>query len=196
MTKNCTTAAGPIASAAGRNAPAPAATDLAHDMLNSGWTFASATVRVIHTARLTDGSGLTVAVSSEAGKVRLDFNSEYRRLDGYLSRPAWHAEATRELPVEALAAVASANAVANDEDPTDLGEVLTAAGWSQPHPSERKWISPDQDREVMLFDDQLEDNALPWRIRRTAGRPVTVHASDDTPTAVILALALTDTGQR
>jgi hypothetical protein len=195
MNSNCS-AAGPITSRADRNAPAPAATDLAHDMLNSGWTFTSATVSIIHTARLTDDSGLTIAVSSEAGKVRLDFDSEYRRLDGYLSRLAWHAEATRELPVEVLAAVTSANTVANDEDPTDVGELLTTAGWSQPYPGERKWISPDQNREVRFFDDELEDTALPWQIRREAGRPVTVDASADTPATVIVALALTETGPR
>jgi len=175
------------------DAPAPAATDLAHNMLTNGWTLTGATVRVIHTAHLTDDAGLTIAVSSEAGKVRLDFDSEYRYFGDGLSRMAWHAEASRELPVEVLAAVTSANTAASDEDPTEVGNQLTAAGWSQPYPTEQKWISPAQDREVLLIDDELEDTPLPWQIRHKAGRPVTIHASADTPAAVIGALALTTT---
>jgi hypothetical protein len=192
MTANRPAAAGSTALKARRDdAPAPAATDLAHTMLNNGWTLTSATVRVIHTAHLTDDAGLTIAVSSEAGKVRLDFDSEYRFLSGGLSRMAWHAEATRELSVEVLAAVTSANTAASDEDPTEVGNQLTAAGWSQPYPLEQKWISPDQDREVLLIDDELEDTPLPWQISHKVGRPVTIHASEDTPAAVIVALALT-----
>ena len=176
--------------------PAPAATDLAHNMLSTGWTLTGATVRVIHTAHLTDDSGLTVAVSSEAGKVCLNFDSEYRDLGGYLSRSAWHAKASRELPVEILAAVASANTAASDEDPTEIGETLTAAGWSQPSPYESKWISPGGNREVILIDDELESTLLPWQVRCKAGRPVTINASDDTPAAVIVAFALTHTDAR
>lgn len=131
-------------------------------------------------------------MSAEAGAVRLDFDSEYRNLGGYLSRLAWHAEATRELPVEVLAAVASANAAASDDDPTDVGEMLTAAGWSQPYPDDRSWISPDEAREVQFIDDELVDTALPWLIRWKAGRPVTIDASADTPAAVIVAFALTE----
>lgn len=180
------------AAEARRDTPAPAATDLAHNMLNNGWSLTGATVRVIHTAHLTDDSGLTVKVSSEAGKVRLDFHSEYRHLGGYLSRPAWHAEASRELPVEILAAVTSANIVASDDDPTEVDDQLTAAGWSRPSPWERTWVSPNEDRAVLLIDDELEDTPLPWQIRHKAGRPVTIRASDDTPAAVIVAFALTD----
>lgn len=176
-----------------RDAPARAATDLAHNMLRHGWALTGATVRVIHTAHLTNDSGLTIAVSSEAGKVRLDFHSEYRRLDGYLSRLAWHAEADRELPVEVLAAVSSANTASSDKDPTDVGETLTAAGWSQPSPSDCRWVSPYGDREVAFIDDELEAPPLPWQVGHKAGWPVTIHASDDTPAAVIIALALTET---
>jgi len=175
-----------------RDAPVLAAADLAQALLDAGWTLTGTAVRVIHTARLGGDAGLTVAVSSEAGKVRLDFDSEYRNLGGYLSRLAWHAEATRELPVEVLAAVASANAAASDDDPTDVGEMLTAAGWSQPYPSDRSWISPDEGREVHFIDDELVDTTLPWLIRCKAGRPVTVDASVDTPAAVIVAFALTE----
>ena len=192
MTTNRPNPANPTASETHRDTPAPAATNLAHNMLNNGWTLTGATVRVIHTAHLTDDSGLTIAVSSEAGKVRLDFDSEYRHLGGYLSRSAWHAEASRELPIEVLAAITSANTAASDEDPTEVHDQLTAAGWSQPSLFEQRWISPGQDREVMLINDLLEDTTLPWQIRYKAGRPVTIHASDDTPAAVIVAFALTD----
>ena len=170
--------------------PSPSATALARAMLDTGWRLAGAAVRVIHTASLADGSGLTVAVSSEAGKVRLDFDSEYRYLACGLSRQPWHAEATGELPVEVLAAVTSANILASDDDPTEVDDVLTAAGWSRPYSLDRKWISPDEDREV-LFIDELEDTPLPWEVRHKAGRPVTVYASADTPPGVIAALALT-----
>ena len=175
-----------------RDAPASAAADLAQGLLDAGWTLTGTAVRVIHTAHLGGDAGLTVAVSSEAGKVRLDFDSEYRRFGGYLSRSAWHAEATREMPVEVLAAVASANAAASDDDPTDVGEMLTAAGWSQPYPSDPSWISPDEDREVQFIDDEFVDTTLPWLIRWKAGRPVTIGASADTPAAVIVAFALTE----
>jgi len=170
-----------------REAPASAATDLAHDMLDNGWTLTGATVRVIHAAHLADGSGLTVEVSSEAGQVRVAFDSEYR----YPARLAWRAEATCELPVEILAAVTSANTVASVEDPTEVDDHLTAAGWSQPYLLDQKWVSPDKDREV-TFIGELENTPLPWQIRRKAGHPVTIHASEDTPAAVIAALALTD----
>jgi hypothetical protein len=197
MTVHRPAAVSPTVAKAGRDdAPALAATDLAHKMLNNGWTLTGATVRVIHTAHLADDSGLTVAVLSEAGKVRLDFDSEYRRLGGYLARMAWHAEATRELPVEVLAAVTSANTIANDDDPTDVTETLTAAGWSRPYATDRKWISPNEDREVVFLDDEIEDAPLPWEIRHKAGRPVTIRADADTPAAVIIALALTDAAAR
>lgn len=188
MTVNRPFAASPTASRARLDAaPASAATKLAHSMLNNGWTLTGATVRVIHTAHLTDDAGLTIAVSSEAGKVRLDFDSEYR----YPARLAWHAEATRELPVEVLAAVTSANTVASVDDPTEVADHLTAAGWSQPHPLDQRWLSPDKDCEVM-FVGELENTPLPWQIHHKAGRPVTIHASEDTPAAVIAALAITD----
>ena len=192
MTTNRPSPTSQAASEARRDIPAPAATDLAHNMLNNGWTLTGATVRIIHTAHLTDDSGLTIAVSSEAGKVRLDFYSEYRRLGGYLSRLAWHAEASHELPVEVLAAVTSANTAASDDDPTEVDDQLTTAGWSRASLLERKWISPNGDREVVFIDDELENTPLPWQIRHKAGRPVTIHASDDTPAAVIVAFALTD----
>jgi len=175
-----------------RDAPVLAAADLAQALLDAGWTLTGTAVRVIHTARLGGDAGLTVAVSSEAGKIRLDFDSEYRNLGGYLSRLAWHAEATRELPVEVLAAVASANAAASDDDPTDVGEMLTAAGWSQLHSDDRSWTSPDETREVQFIDDELVDTTLPWSIRCEAGRPVTIDASADTPAAVIVAFAVTE----
>lgn len=172
--------------------PAPAAAHLARVLLDNDWTLSGVEVRVIHNASLTDHSGLTITVSSEAGQARLDFYSEYRRIDDHLTRQPWHAQATRELPVEILASITSANTIASDDDPTDLHETLTAAGWSRPYPLEQKWISPGQDREVVFIDDEIEDTPLPWQIRHTAGRPVTFHASEDTPTAVILAVALTD----
>ena len=171
--------------------PSQSATALARAMLDTGWRLAGAAVRVIHTASLADGSGLTVAVSSEAGEVRLDFDSEYRYLACGLSRQPWHAEATGELPVEVLAAVTSANILASDDDPTEVDDVLTAAGWSRPYSPDRKWISPEEDREVVFIDDELEDTPLPWEVRHKAGRPVTVYASVDTPPGVIAALALT-----
>ncbi|WP_194925816.1 hypothetical protein [Catenulispora pinisilvae] len=174
-----------------RDVPSPSATALARALLDNGWQLASVAVRVIHIASLTDGSGLTVAVSSEAGRVRLDFDSEYRYLRDGLSRLAWHAEASRELSIEVLAAVTSANTAATVDDPTEVADQLTTAGWSQPYPLEQKWISPDQDREVVFIDDELEDTPLPWEVRCKAGRPITIHASADTPAAVIVALALT-----
>lgn len=161
-------------------------------MLSNGWSLTGAAVRVIHTAQLSDDTGLSVAVSSEAGEVRLGFSAEYRRLGDCLPCHVWHAEATRELPVEVLAAVSSANAATSDDDPTEVADELTVAGWSQPYPPERKWISPCRDREVVFIDDELDDTPLPWQIRRKAGRPVTIHATDGTPAAVIVALALTD----
>ena len=171
--------------------PSPSATALARAMLDTGWCLAGVAVRVIHTASLTDGSGLTVAVSSEAGKVRLHFDSEYRYLTRDMSRQSWHAEATREVPVEVLAAVTSANVIASDEDPIEVADLLTAAGWSRPYSLDQKWITPDGDREVFFIDDELQDTPLPWEVRHKAGHPVTVYASGDTPSAVIAAFALT-----
>lgn len=88
-------------------------------MPDTGWHLAGASVRVIHIATLADDSGLTIAVSSEAGKVRLNFDSEYRYLVCGLSRQPWHTEATREPPVEILAAVTSANIIASDDELED-----------------------------------------------------------------------------
>ena len=176
-----------------RDFPSPSATALAHALLDTGWHLAGAAVRVIHTAALTDDSGLTIAISSEAGRVRLDLDSEHRYLADGLSRQPWHAEATGELPVEILAAVTSANTAASDDDPTEVTDQLTAAGWSQPHWLSRKWVSPDENREVTFNDHELENTTLPWQIRHKAGHPVTIHASADTPAAVIAALALTTT---
>lgn len=188
---NTTRAAARILPIAARcDTPAPAATDLAHALLENGWTLSGVAVRTIHTARLTDASGLTIAVSSEAGDVRLDFNSEGRYLTEGVSRPAWYAEATAELPVEVLAAVVSANVVAFGDD-REVGDVLTDAGWRQPYPGEPKWIGFDGAREVRCIDHELEATDLPWEIRQRAGRRVTIHASADTPAAVIAALALT-----
>ena len=164
-------------------------------MLDNGWTLTGANVRIIHTARLTDASGLTVAVSSEAGNVRLDFYSEGRYLAEGLSRPAWYAEATADLPIEVLAAVTSANVAAFGDD-REVGGVLADAGWRQPHPGEPKWIDPGGAREVCCIDDEFEATDLPWEIRHRAGRPVTVYASADTPPALIAAFALTRTDAR
>ena len=189
------TAARALLAAARRDTPAPAATDLAHALLESGWTLSGVAVRTIHTARLTDASGLTVAVSSEAGDVRMDFNSESRYLTKGLSRPAWYAEATSDLPVEVLAAVASANVAAFGDD-REVGNVLTDAGWHRPYPGESKWIGFDGAREVCCIDDELEVTDLPWEIRHRAGRPITVYASADTPPALIAAFALTHTDAR
>lgn len=44
----------------------------------------------------------------------------------------------------------------------------------------------------MFLNDELVDTPLPWQIHRKAGRLVTVHASEEIPAAVIVALALTD----
>lgn len=189
------TAARTLPAATRCDTPAPAATDLAHALLENGWTLSGVAVRTIHTARLTDASGLTVAVSSEAGDVRLDFKSEGRYLAEGLSRPAWYAEATADLPVEVLAAVASAN-VAAFGDYREVGDVLTDAGWHQPHPGEPHWIGFDGAREVRWIDDEVETTTLPWEIRHRAGRPITVYASADTPPALIAAFALTDADTR
>lgn len=178
-----------------RDFPSPSATALARAMLDNGWHLAGAAVRIIHTARLADASGLTVAVSSEAGDVRLDFTSEGRYLAEGLSRPAWYAEATADLPIEVLAAVTSANVAAFGDD-REVGDVLTDAGWRQPYPDEHTWIGFDGAREVCCIDDELEATDLPWEIRHRAGRPVTVYASADTPPAVIAAFALTHTDAR
>lgn len=182
-------------SAAHCDTPAPAATNLAHALLESGWTLRGVAVRTIHTTRLTDDSGLTVAVSSEAGDVRLDFNSEGRYLAEGLSRPAWYAEATTDLPVEVLAAVTSANVAAFGDD-REVGDVLTEAGWHQPHPGEPTWIGFDGAREVCRIDDELQATDLPWQIRHRAEHPITVHACADTPPALIAAFALTRTDAR
>ena len=178
-------------STAGRcDTPAPAAADLAHALLEGGWTLSGVAVRVVHTARLMDDSGLAVAVSSEAGNVRLDFDSEGRYMADGLSRPAWHAEATADLPIEVLAAVTSANVAAFGDD-REVGDVLLEAGWHQPYPGESRWIGFDGARDVCCIDDELEATDLPWEIRYRAGRPITVYASADTPAALIAAFALT-----
>jgi hypothetical protein len=172
-------------------APATAAADLARSLHDSGWILTGAAVRTIHTACLTDASGLTVGVSSEAGQTSLDFESEYRAHRD-TRRQAWYGHATRELPAEVLAAVASANAIAFDDDETEVGELLTAAGWSRPHPHDHQWTSPDQTREVVFIDDELEYTDLPWRIRWLTDRPAAVSASQDAPAQIIAAFALTD----
>lgn len=55
-----------------------------------------------------------------------------------LAHAEWLGKATCELSVEVLAAVSSANTAASDDDPTEVAGQLTTAGWSQPHPPERK----------------------------------------------------------
>lgn len=179
----------PIATSTHRDDVADA--HLARTLHDSGWILTGAVVRTIHTICLTDDSGLTVGVSSEAGQVSLDFESEYRAR-GDARRQAWYGHATRDLPAEVLAAVASANAIAYGDDQPEVGELLIAAGWSRPHPQDLKWTRPDQTREVVLIDDELELTDLPWRIRYLTDRPATVSASEGTPAQVIAAFALTD----
>jgi hypothetical protein len=191
MTANLPTTVSLTGGEARHDGPAPAATDLAQGMLENGWILSGVAVRVIHTAALTDDSGLTIAVSSEAGKIRLDFTSEHQFLAGGLSRQAWHAEATGELPVEVLAAVSSANTAASDDD-IFVGDLLIAAGWKE---CETEWTSPDKTGLVFhLNPDEGAD--LPWQIQHTSGRPVTIRMSEDTPSSVIAAFALTDATRR
>lgn len=175
------------------DAPALSAVCLAHTMLDTGWTLAAASVRVVHTASLADGSGLTVAISAEAGRVRLGFTSEYRESEG-LRRLSWIAESDRELPGEVLAAVASANNISFDDgdDGPTVEDLLNSAGWHRHHPDEDAWLSPDGTREVVLLDEDLEYTDLPWEIRRRAGTPVTIRTCTSTPALVIAAFALTD----
>jgi hypothetical protein len=167
---------------------------LASSLDTNGWIQTGARVRTIHTVCYTDASGLTVALSCENGTTRLDFESEYRAVDGG-RRYAWYGEATRELPAEVLAAVASANAIAFDAgqgDEPQVRDLLSAAGWQQPDPEEQAWLSPDGTREVEFIDDECVSTDLPWRVRHTVGRPVAVSACEDTPAQVIAAFALTD----
>lgn len=168
------------------------AADLARTLHRSGWSLTGASVRVIHTARLSDESGLNVTISSEAGRVRLDFDSEYRHMDGVGSRSAWHAQTTGALSGPVLAAVASANVIAFDgTDGAEIAELLAAGGWQRSNTLERAWASPDSTREVVR-EDEITTTELPWEIRFRSGPPLTVYASSDTPPAVIAAFALTD----
>lgn len=165
--------------------PSPSATALARTLLDTGWHLSGAAVRVIHTAALADGSGLTIAVTSEAGKVRLDFDAAP---DGY--RPSWRATANAALPVEILAAVSAANRAATSCDETTTGDLLAAAGWRRVGPVH--WASPTLKAQVQRVYEGLEDNGTPrWQIRRPALSTV-ICACDDTPPTVITAFALAE----
>lgn len=168
--------------------PAPAAAELARTMLTAGWVLSGVEVRIIHTAKLTSVSGLVVTISSEAGRLRVELDSEYLHLGDGVARQAWHAQTNQAMPIDVLEAVAAANASAaalHDED--TVAALLHAAGWLQRQ--EHEWIAPDGPGEVAFWDDHLEHIDLPWRIRRPG--QAEIAASHDTPAVVIAALALT-----
>ena len=172
-----------------RDLAAPSAIELAQSMLDGGWKLSGAVVRVIHTARMSDGCGLTVSVSSEAGRVHLDFNAKMRsRPDAY--RSAWRAIADAPPPIALLAAVTSANNTASSRDETTIGDLLTTAGWR--HVDTDHWAGPTAGIDVYRVSEDLDDKGpLRWRIRRSDLR-LEVRASDDTPPTVIAAFALTE----
>lgn len=182
----------PAASTAASDGLAPAAAELAHDLLESGWTLTGAAVRVIHTASITDAAGLTVRVSSETGRIRLSFDAAplTNPATGRF-RTAWRAKADGPLPVGVLAAASAANARATNHDHAFVGDLLTAAGWQ--YVGHDHWAALDKTAEVWRVNEDLDDEGpLRWRIHRPH-LCLDVHACDDTPAAVIAALALTPT---
>lgn len=162
--------------------PSPSATALARTLLDTGWHLSGAAVRVIHTAALEDESGLTIAVTSEAGKVRLDFSADP---DGY--RSSSRASADAALPFKVLGAVSAANSAATDHHEATTGGLLMAAGWRRIGTDH--WASPTTKAQVHRPYEGLEDSgALRWRIRRP-DLSALISACDNTPPAVIAALA-------
>ena len=90
-----------------------------------------------------------------------------------------------------LATASAANAQATNGDGAFVGDLLTAAGWQ--HIGHDHWTAPDNTAEVWRVNEDLDDEGpLRWRIHRPH-LSTDVHACDDTPAAVIAALALTRT---
>jgi hypothetical protein len=184
----------PITNHPRRDFPSPTATALARTLLDTGWHLSGAAVRVIHTAALADESGLTIALTSEAGKVRLDFDAAPGGC-----RASWRATSDAALPVEILAAVSAANRSAADRDATTraeatVGDVLTDAGWRRVGTDH--WASSTAKAHVYRIHEGLDDSdALCWRIRRP-GLSAVICASDDIPPTVIAAFALTEAPAR